>query len=550
MKKIILIAVFCAAVFSPARAYWSYKYWYCPVSWSEARVYFQADDTVDPEFFILYVGGEGPLPDSNEDNTTTLPFQYALGHLPSSRLPWRKGGDITKIDYGLGYTHTASEIICVEVGEGITHIGNWWFAGLYWLEGTFLPLTLQSIGEGAFKGCAHLFDVLRFDTVLDVSGKYYKMSEAPLTIGSRAFADCKNLKYFNITANSTLGDEVFADSGLESVEFKPGTSFGKSVFQNCSNLKSVTIPANVNFGKYTFQYCRNLKSITFRGRTTEVTEGMFYGCSGLPSVTIPNSITSIGNSAFEDCYSLLSVTIPNSVTSIGDCAFYCSGLTSVTIPGSVTKLGARAFKQTGLTSLTVPGSVKNIEVATCAFCGNLTSVKFCEGVKSIGFEVFQDCKKLETVNLPASLDTVESRVFANCFNLKVFECNGMTPPAMHSDAFAESNLTEATLYVPSGSVNAYRNAPVWKNFKNIGTYPAGIHIINGKNFTVNSGSKVKLTAKLTPHDAVPAVVWTSSNESTVSVVDGTVTAHAPGEVIITATTGNGIHKDSCKITVK
>ncbi|MDR2691633.1 MAG: Ig-like domain-containing protein, partial [Dysgonamonadaceae bacterium] len=100
------------------------------------------------------------------------------------------------------------------------------------------------------------------------------------------------------------------------------------------------------------------------------------------------------------------------------------------------------------------------------------------------------------------------------------------------------------------SVNAYRNAPVWKNFKNIGTYPAGIHIINGENFTVNSGTKIKLTAKLLPHDAVPAIIWTSSNKSIASVVDGTVTAYAPGETVITATTGNGIFKDSCKITVK
>jgi hypothetical protein len=121
---------------------------------------------------------------------------------------------------------------------------------------------------------------------------------------------------------------------------------------------------------------------------------------------------------------------------------------------------------------------------------------------------------------------------------------------VNSNAFYESDITETSVCVPYGSIDAYRNAPVWKDFKNIGTYPAGIHIINGKDFTVNSGSKIKLTAKLLPHDAVPALVWASSNSSIASVVDGTVTAHAPGEVIITATTINGIFKDSCKITVK
>jgi hypothetical protein len=139
--------------------------------------------------------------------------------------------------------------------------------------------------------------------------------------------------------------------------------------------------------------------------------------------------------------------------------------------------------------------------------------------------------------------------FGNCNNLKFIECNGTTPPAMHPNAFINSDITETSLFVLPGSINAYRNAPVWKNFKNIGTYPAGIHIINGKDFTVNSGSKVQLTAKLTPYNAVPAIVWTSSNSSIASVVDGVVTAHAPGEAIITSTTINGIFRDSCRIQV-
>jgi hypothetical protein len=194
--------------------------------------------------------------------------------------------------------------------------------------------------------------------------------------------------------------------------------------------------------------------------------------------------------------------------------------------------------------------VKNIEHATFASCQALTSVKLCEGVKTVGDGTFQDDSTLEMISLPASLDTIDGWAFANCPGLKVIECNGMTPPAMHSDAFINSDLTETSLCVPYGSVDAYRNAPVWKNFKHIGTYPAGIHIISGKNFTVNSGTKLKLTAKLLPHDAVPAIVWTSTNSRIASAVDGIVTAYAPGETVITATTINGIFKDSCKITVK
>jgi hypothetical protein len=66
---------------------------------------------------------------------------------------------------------------------------------------------------------------------------------------------------------------------------------------------------------------------------------------------------------------------------------------------------------------------------------NLTSVNLCEGVKTVGDAAFQDCWILKTVSLPASLEFVDGWAFGDCLNLKFIECNGMTPPNMHSDAF-------------------------------------------------------------------------------------------------------------------
>ncbi|MDR2690717.1 MAG: leucine-rich repeat protein, partial [Dysgonamonadaceae bacterium] len=471
------------------------------------------------------------------------------------------------------------------VDEGITHVGSWWFAGLGYLQEAVMPWSLQSIGEGAFKGCGqlplfecsdkvksignHAFEGcsnLHEFNVYDLTGNY-KISEAALSIGSRAFADCNNLKYFNITANSTVGDEAFSGSGIESIDFKPGISFGKSVFSRCP-LKSVTIPDNytlgddifsystletvivnnnVNFGKQSFYNCKNLKSITFQGRINAVTEGMFYGCSSLPSVNIPNGATAIGKNAF-NASGITSINIPNSVTSIGEYAFYKTKLTSVTILNSVTKLEANAFQSSGLISITVPGSVKVIEGGTFAFCNALTSVKLCEGIKSIGSSAFRGCPNLETVSLPASLDSIGECAFTDFSNLKVIECNGTTPPAMHSAAFAVSDLTKASLCVPYGSVEAYRNAPVWKNFKNIGTYPAGIRL-DKHSVTARGNTALKLNAYLLPYDAVQSVEWHTKNINVAEVNNGTVRFKSPGTAAIVATTHNGIFKDSCLIRV-
>jgi hypothetical protein len=542
MKKIVLFTVFCAAVFFPAKAqngYWSWSYWYTPVSWSEAKVYFQMGyGEPTGEESTIYIAGEGPLPDSDENNTIKFPFSYIYGGPYSWTLPWRQDGDQSKIGYK-GYIGPQPEswyFTDLIIDEGITHIGNWWFAGLVVSDTVALPSSLQSVGEGAFKNCYNL--------------PSFECSDKVKSIGGYAFEDCKKLKYFNFAANSTIGDKAFNRSGLKSIEFKPGISFGSYVFHQCNDLESVTIQDDNILGKSMFEFCVNLKSVTFLGRINAIAERTFFGCASLRSITIPNSVTKIGAGAFQQS-GLTSVTVPNSVTYIGEGAFnYTLGLTSVTVPNSVTKLGARAFSQSGLTSITVPGSVKAIEESAFSWNESLTSAKICEGVKTIGKWAFQECGKLEKVILPASLDSIGEGVFIWCESLKVIECNSTTPPTMHPEVFFEESFAKTSLCVPYGSVEAYKKANIWKNFKHIGTYPAGIHIINGENFTVNSGAKIKLTAKLLPHDAVPAIVWTSSNSSVASIVDGTVTAHAPGETVITATTGNGIFKDECRITVK
>ena len=134
-------------------------------------------------------------------------------------------------------------------------------------------------------------------------------------------------------------------------------------------------------------------------------------------------MTSIGEWAFSYCTSLTSVTIPNSVTSIGNSAFQeCTGLTSVTIGNSVTRIGSCAFWE----------------------CTGLTSVTIGSGIK-----------------------TIYSEAFANCESLFDVYCYAESVPGTNDNAFNGSYIKYATLHVPDASVNAYKQAVPWKNFKSI-----------------------------------------------------------------------------------
>jgi hypothetical protein len=169
-------------------------------------------------------------------------------------------------------------------------------------------------------------------------------------------------------------------------------------------------------------------------------------CSSLQSVTIPNSVTRIGEYAFDGCSSLASVTIPNSVTRIGYYAFRnCSSLQSITIPSSVTSIGYNAFDG----------------------CSKLASVTLPNSVKSIGAAAFEHCESLESVTIPNSVTSIEKSAFANCKNLEKVNSKIATPFAISDETFDSDTYSNATLYVPKGTVAQYKATDGWKNFKNI-----------------------------------------------------------------------------------
>ena len=169
--------------------------------------------------------------------------------------------------------------------------------------------------------------------------------------------------------------------------------------------------------------------------------------SSIKKVVINNGVTSIGEYAFNGCKGLTSVTIPNSVTSIGEYAFYgCTGLTSVTIPNSVTSIGSFAFECCkGLTSVTIPNSVKSIGSSAFQQCDGLTSVTIPNRVTSIGSGAFY-CKGLTSMTVEAT-----------------------KPPYSFGSILSNYNIP---LYVPAGSVDAYKAADEWKKFTNIQAIPA------------------------------------------------------------------------------
>ena len=192
--------------------------------------------------------------------------------------------------------------------------------------------------------------------------------------------------------------------------------------------------------------------------------GAFHWCYNLSRVMIPDSVTSIDTYAFASCYSLTSIEIPSGVTSIGDYAFeQSSGLTSINIPYGVTNIGVAAFGDCySLTSITIPNTVTSIDYNAFIACISLTSIDIPNSVTAIGEGAFNSCRSLPSINIPSGVTSIGDRAFKFCRSLTSVTVNAVTPPTLGEEAFYDTN--NCPIYVPSGSVNAYKSASGWSTY--------------------------------------------------------------------------------------
>ena len=262
---------------------------------------------------------------------------------------------------------------------------------------------------------------------------------------------------------TTIGDRAFNGcDALTSVEMPSVTTIGDRAFSYCDALTSVEMPSVTTIGEEAFNYCDALISVSMPEVTT-IGDWAFYNCDALTSVDMP-SVTTIGGEAFRSCSALTSVDMPE-VTTISDQAFHwCSALTSVEMP-AVTTIGREAFSSCkALTSVSMP-TVTTIGNSAFERCSALTSVEM-PSVTTIGGYAFYDCSALTSVDIPASVTIIGNNAFSECSGLDSVYCHWEQPLECDPE-FTSEVLMNATLYVPAGTIDAYRSVDPWRWFINI-----------------------------------------------------------------------------------
>ncbi|GHT21633.1 hypothetical protein AGMMS4957_10660 [Bacteroidia bacterium] len=383
----------------------------------------------------------------------------------------------------------------IAIPDNVTSIGIEAFDGCVGLTSIVIPNGVTSIGNGTFYGCRGLTSVIIGNNVN--------------TIGGLAFYNCTGLKEIysnnptppNIDKTYTFAKvnnascKLYVPKGsLAAYKATDGWRDFFNILEEGTTGGGETVPdTSWNIGyptatDVTATLSEDKKTLVISGRgAMQDWDGQWYNVgqlgqflnyapwydhenSTITTVIIQDGVTSIGNLAFAYCTSLTSITLPNSVTSIGTLAFWqCDVLTGIAIPDNVTSIENNAFQRCNvLTSIVIPNGVTSIEHNTFSNCSGLTSVTIGNSVTSIGDYAFSNCSGLTSVIIPNSVTSISPGAFYGCSGLTEIHCNNPTPPNIDAVySFLHVNKASCKLYVPAGSLVAYKATDGWRDFFNI-----------------------------------------------------------------------------------
>ncbi len=197
--------------------------------------------------------------------------------------------------------------------------------------------------------------------------------------------------------------------------------------------------------------------------------------SGLTSVRLQKHLYTIDNFAFEDCKHLTSIIIPPSVRYIGYSAFDgCDKLTKLIIQDDDGLLYIDGKGEVIYNSPFYDGAFKECPLETL-YLGRDFEYKYGKN-NSTSHDSFSGIKTLKTVILGRKFKVIGKDAFDGCDALTSIYCMSFEPYGIDWFAFDRHHYDDVTVYVPQGSLAAYRQSYDWADFKNMKEYDMAVVI--------------------------------------------------------------------------
>lgn len=269
----------------------------------------------------------------------------------------------------------------------------------------------------------------------------------------------------------------FAETKITSVHF-PSTleEIGDYAFPSCTSLISeISLPESVKIiGRDAFAQSKIKGNLVLPRNLESIGMNAFMGCSSLTgSLVIPDKVKIIPYSAFTGCNFTGTLTLPNGLMEIGMYAFSGTSFKGeLNIPSSVVTIDTYAFSNTLFNgTLVLPSELVLLGEGAFYGCWRLSGVvEIPENIIVIPSYGFSQCTSLEGIKLHKDVEVIGSEAFYNCTGFNSIVCEATNPPTIESDSFNGVAKDNFTLEVPEASVNQYKNASNWSEFKRIAAH--------------------------------------------------------------------------------
>ena len=311
-----------------------------------------------------------------------------------------------------------------------------------------------------------------------------------IEIGDKVFADNLFIKKLVIPESvKSLGNKMcYGAKNLEEVVLPNNiTVIPDYAFENCSSLTNINIPTSLvqiranafsqtalkefiapeslkEIWLYAFKDAKELRNVELKN-VTEIGDMVFENCEKLESIVIPETLEEIGESVFGGCSSLQDIDLPNKPLALDHNTFYGSAYYEDKSNWENGVLYVDnyllAINSDFLNVTEYEVKEGTIAIANNAFLNNarnLTKISLPEGLKLIGEKAFSSLYKLESVNIPSSVDTIGYNAFASTGisnNSTNWSDNGLYIDGwlvnVQNTKISEFEVKEGTIGVSNGS---------------------------------------------------------------------------------------------------
>lgn len=298
--------------------------------------------------------------------------------------------------------------------------------------------------------------------------------------------------------NDYLPDNAFMDfrGNLHTLVLPEGLkTIGKSTFEN-SSIENINIPSTLTaIGERAFCKSEISGKIRFPEGLKVIPTEAFLEAQRISLVELPLGIEEIGDRAFakSSLYDIRNLGPLNKIKKIGEYAFdYVTLLRGIVqtdfwLGRNLEYIGKGAFSNSNIVVYMDIFPLERIPEELCSGSIDMWVVLISEDVRVIGKNAFRYSELegvvftgrtideieegafrfslLKDLTLPEETAKLGNNSFADIPTLQKIYCPCVVPP-VNEDAFGGLTPNDIPVYIPVGTLEAYRNAPGWDYFTN------------------------------------------------------------------------------------